>query len=261
MQKIKDTIYYSASDVVNFLECEHLTAMDLMNLETPLPQAEDDEEAILFQQKGIAHEGAYFDHLRGSVSCLVDISGHRNDLDAAVLATQDAMRAGADIVYQAALREGCFIGHADFLRRVAIPSHLGNFSYEVIDTKLARSAKAAYLIQLCFYSELVAHIQGQDPLMMHIVLGDRREVSYRHANYSRYYGFLKQRFINWVQSPSSETYPDRCAHCDYCRWRNLCEDRRLQDDHLSLVANITRLQIRKLNANGIATLEIGRAHV
>ena len=152
MQKIKDTIYYAASDIVNFLECEHLTALDLINLETPLPQAEDDDEAILYQQKGIAHEAAYVDHLRNSVSCLVDVSGYRDDLDAAVAATQNAMRAGADIIYQAALREGCFIGHADFLRRVSTPSRLGNFNYEVIDTKLARSAKAAYLIQLCFYS-------------------------------------------------------------------------------------------------------------
>ena len=254
MQKIKDMIYYSASDIVNFLECEHLTALDMINLETPLPQAEDDDEAILYQQKGIAHEGAYVAHLRNSVSCLVDVSGYRNDLDAAVAATQDAMRAGADIIYQAALREDCFIGHADFLRRVALPSHLGEFSYEVIDTKLARSAKAAYLIQLCFYSELVAHSQGRDPLMMHIVLGDRREVSFRYANYSRYYGFLKQRFVSRVHSPASETYPDPCDRCDYCRWRNLCEDRRFRDDHLSQVANITRQQIRKLNERGVATL-------
>ena len=151
MQKIKGTIHYSASDIVSFLECEHLTALELINLETPLPQAEDDEQAILFQQKGIAHEGAYVDHLRSSVSSLIDITEQsRDDLNAAVAATLDAMRAGADIVYQAALREGCFIGHADFLRKVSIPSRLGNYSYEVIDTKLARSAKAAYLIQLCF---------------------------------------------------------------------------------------------------------------
>lgn len=255
MQKIKGTVYYSASDVVNFLECEHLTAMDLINLETPLPQAEDGDEAILFQQKGFAHEEAYVDHLRNSVPCLVDISGHSNDLDTAVAATQEAMRVGADIIYQAALREDCFIGHADFLRRVTISSSLGNFSYEVIDTKLARSAKAAYLVQLCFYSELVAHIQGHDPLLMHIVLGDSREVSYRHANYSRYYRFLKQRFVNRVHSSESETYPDRCDHCDYCRWRNLCDDRRLKDDHLSLVANITRPQIKKLNAHSVTTLQ------
>lgn len=70
MQKIDGLIYYAASDIVNFLECEHLTALDLINLETPLPQAEDDEEAVLYQQKGIPHEGSYVDHLRNSVSCL-----------------------------------------------------------------------------------------------------------------------------------------------------------------------------------------------
>ena len=80
MQKINNLIYYSASDIVNFLECEHLTALDLINLETPLPQTEDDDEAILYQQKGIAHEGAYVDHLRHSVSCLVDVSGYMDNL-------------------------------------------------------------------------------------------------------------------------------------------------------------------------------------
>ncbi len=84
MQKIKGTIHHSASDLVNFLECEHLTALDLINLETPLTQAEDDEQAILFQQKGIAHEGAYVEHLRSSVSSLIDITElSRDDLKAA----------------------------------------------------------------------------------------------------------------------------------------------------------------------------------
>ena len=256
MQKIKNIIHYSASDIVNFLECEHLTALDLINLGTPLTQTEDDEQVVLFQQKGIAHEVAYVDQLKSSVENLVDISEFtRDNLTAAVTATESAMRDGVDIIYQAALREDCFIGHADFLRKVSIPSSLGSYSYEVIDTKLARSAKAAYIIQLCFYSELIANIQGQNPLMMHIVLGDRREVSYRLADYIRYYGFLKQRFISRVNSSSSETYPHPCDRCDYCRWRNLCEDRRIKDDHLCQVANINRQQIRKLNDHGISTLE------
>lgn len=79
MQKIKETIYYSASDIVYFLKCEHLTALDLNNLETPLTQAEDDEQAILFQQKGIAHEGAYVDQLKNSVVSLVDVSEYSKD--------------------------------------------------------------------------------------------------------------------------------------------------------------------------------------
>ena len=45
----------------------------------------------------------------------------------------------------------------DFLRRVdGEPSALGSWRYEVADTKLARSAKAKFLVQLAFYSALLA---------------------------------------------------------------------------------------------------------
>jgi predicted RecB family nuclease len=62
-------------------------------------------------------------------------------------------------------------GRADFLIRVDKPSELGAFSYEVVETKLARSTKARAIIQLCFYSDLLARIQGVVPDKMHVVLG------------------------------------------------------------------------------------------
>lgn len=46
------------------------------------------------------------------------------------------MREGKDVNYQASLRDGVLIGHADFLRRVERPSNLGTYGYEVLDTKL-----------------------------------------------------------------------------------------------------------------------------
>jgi len=91
--------------------------------------------------------------------------------------------------------------------------------------------------------------------MMHIVLGDRREESYRYADYSRYYANLKQRFLVRVEADPVETYPDPRDRCDICRWRNLCEERRVGDDHLCQVAGITQMQIRKLKAHGVETLE------
>ena len=36
-------------------------------------------------------------------------------------------------------------------------------TYEVVDTKLARHSKPAYVLQLCFYSEQVARNQGSMP--------------------------------------------------------------------------------------------------
>ena len=49
-------MFYSASDVVNFRECEQQTILDLVNLDALPPKAEDDDEAILYQTKGLVHE-------------------------------------------------------------------------------------------------------------------------------------------------------------------------------------------------------------
>jgi uncharacterized protein len=165
------------------------------------------------------------------------------------------MQSGIDIIYQATLWDGCFIGHADFLRRVPRPSMLGDFSYEVLDTKLARSAKGKFIIQLAFYSALLAKVLGAEPRMMHVILGDQTEKSYLCADYSRYYGTLAQRFLSRIQQPDAETYPVPCGHCEFCRWRGLCEEKRIADDHLCQVANISRTQIKKLQTAGVHTLE------
>ena len=254
MQKRNDEILYSASDIVNFLECEHLTTLDRINLVTPLPAAADDEEAALIQAKGVAHEMRYVETLKGRHATFVDISVEREELDEKVARTEAAMRGGVEIIYQAALRDGALVGHADFLRRVPRPSKLGEWSYEVLDTKLARSAKAKFVVQLVFYSALVARVQGVMPLQMHVVLGDQSEVNYRCADFSRYLGFVTRQFLERVAGNPPQTYPDPCERCDLCRWRDLCEARRLADDHLCQVANITKVQTRKLQQAGVTTL-------
>jgi uncharacterized protein len=61
-------------------------------------------------------------------------------------ATQEAMRSGVDVIYQATLMDGEWGGRADFLVRVASPSALGDWSYEAVETQLAHSTKARALI-------------------------------------------------------------------------------------------------------------------
>ena len=55
MQKRDDRILCSASDLVNYLECEHLTTLDLIDLVTPLSRTQDDEQAKLIHAKGLSH--------------------------------------------------------------------------------------------------------------------------------------------------------------------------------------------------------------
>ena len=256
MQKLKTgQMLYSATDLVHFLECEHLTNLDMCNLETPLPKAVDDEQAALIKNKGYAHESAYARRLCEHSGSFIDIAACSGKQEERHAATEKAMREGVHIIYQATFLQPPFIGYADFLRRVEVPSRLGNFSYEVLDTKLARSPQAKFVIQLTFYSAMLAAIQGLSPESMHVVLGDGSEASFRVADYAHYLERVKSRFLARVtgQDPA-QTYPTPCEHCDLCRWRDLCEEKRVADDHLSLVANILKIHVRRLNDAGINTL-------
>jgi predicted RecB family nuclease len=255
MQKHGDEILYSASDIVNYIECEHLTTLDMINLETPLPKTDDNEQAKLIQAKGYAHESDFLDLLKTQHSSIIDLSKAGDTLEQKVTATLQAMRDGYEIIFQATLQDGCLIGHADFLRKVLRPSELGDWSYEVLDTKLARSTKAKFVIQLGFYSALVGKAQGIPPLQMHVILGDQTEASYRYADYARYLNLVTQRFLDRVAGKALDTYPVPCEKCDQCKWSVLCEDKRLKDDHLCQVANISGLQIKKLQVAGVKTLE------
>jgi predicted RecB family nuclease len=254
LQKLRGEICYSASDLVNYLECEHLTSLDLIDLVTPLPRTEDGDEAKLIQDKGHEHEARFVDTLKGEHSSFIDIAVTGGSLKQKVTATLQAMRDGVEIIYQATLRDGCFIGHADFLRKVSYPSKLGDYSYEVLDTKLSRTTKAKFIIQLGFYSSLVAKVQGVEPLAMHVILGDQTQDSFRCADYAKYLDQLIQSFLARVSTGAPETYPEPCEKCDQCKWSGLCDERRLTDDHLCQVANITKIQVKKLLGADVPTL-------
>lgn len=243
----------SASDLVGFLECEHFTTLSLKDLVTRLKRAEDDETARLIQDKGFAHEASYLEKLKAQGLRVAEMPDKG---DAAELAqrTEAAMREGHDVVFQATFLSGQRFGRADFLRRVDRPSKLGAYSYEVQDTKLARSPKAKFVIQLCYYSDLLNEAQGVEPHSMHLILGDGTERSFRVANYSRYFGPVLDQFLQFVSTNAGNTEPERCAHCPYCPWRDLCSEQWVREDHLNQVAGITRNQIDRLRVSGTRTL-------
>ncbi len=164
------------------------------------------------------------------------------------------MRAGVDVVYQAALVGEGWRGSADFLLRVDTPSDLGPWSYEALDTKLARHAKPAYILQLCFYSERVGAIQGRAPERIHVLLGNLTQESFRPEEFGAYYRRVCRRLEEFVADPP-ETKPYPCDHCGICEFKPLCDEYWDLVDHPSRVAYIQRRQIDRLAAAGITTLE------
>lgn len=252
MRRSDDRLTISATDLAAFLECPHRTTLDLVDLDTPLERAAPDEQIELIQDKGFAHEAAYLGTLRAAGGRLVELSSGGNFAEN-LAATRTAMANGVDVIFQAALADGAFIGHADFLRRVDTPSALGSWSYEVADTKLAHRPKPKFMIQLAHYSELLAAVQGRHPERMHLVFGNQAERSFRLGDYLHYYRRLRGRFESFVAERPA-TSPEECDACNFCDWRERCATEWEAGDHLNRVANIGKAQIKRLRRSGIHTL-------
>jgi predicted RecB family nuclease len=257
-----DTIVVSASDLVGYLACDHLSTLELgraQGLWEKPPRREDPELALL-QERGQEHETAYLDRLRGEGRSIHEVQLRHPDspeeLRAAEAETLDAMRRGVDVVYQATFFDGRWRGHADFLLRTDTPSDLGAWSYDVADTKLARGVKAGAILQVCVYADRLAQLQGRAPERLVIVTGDGVEHVERLADYAAFYRAVKQRYeirIFGDERPPA-TYPDPVEHCRVCAWFPTCMDRRRADDHLSIVAGMTRTYTERLVDNGVPTL-------
>ena len=248
-----DQILYSPSDLVTFLGCHHASFLDVKALSESMDKAEASTTGQLLQQKGLEHEAAYLQQLKDEGKSVVEIPKDRNLQDRAQL-TLEAMQSGADVIYQAVFFAPPWRGDADFLIKCDTPSSLGDFSYEVLDTKLARTAEPKHIMQLCVYSELLTDLQGLRPADMHLFLGDHEKHSFRVADFFYYYTRAKGRFETYLQNLPADSYPEPCGHCNFCPWREGCKAQWEQDDHLSLVANIQRSQMDKLRKAGIRTV-------
>jgi predicted RecB family nuclease len=85
---------------------------------------------------------------------------------------------------------------------------------------------------------------------------DFKPQCYRFADYAAYFRKVKRGLLAALAEKETEgTYPDPKEHCDICRWREACDNRRRNDDHLCLVAGISKLQINELKQRGITTMQ------
>jgi uncharacterized protein len=265
VQLIDGRPVYAATDLVGFLACSHRLALERAAMANLVRKPKREDPAIdLIARRGIAHEQRYLAELRAEARSVVEIERDGSIADAgealraAAAETEAAMRAGAEVVYQATFFDGTWRGHADFLLKVPAASNLGAWSYEVADTKLARKAKAGAILQVCSYVEQIERVQGLAPEWLHIVLGgSAHEIArYRVSDFMAYYRRVKTEFETAVAAgdpvyPVIDTYPDPVEHCDVCSWVVDCKAQRRRDDDLSLVAGITARQRRALKDRAV----------
>ncbi len=250
----QNRLLLSPSDLVTYLECPCATLFDVQQVFSPadLPK-ETDESSELLKQKGLQHEYDYLEHLR-QLGCSIAEIPQDTSTTRRVALTKEALASGVDVIYQAAFLRDPWNGFADFLLRTEKPSKLGNFSYEVADTKLALHAKPEYVVQLYVYSDLLAEEQGLYPRDLHVVLGNKSKVTLRVSDFQYYQGLAGQRFLDFIKQKYMPRTGEPCSRCSKCRWAFRCEEEWERSEHLRMVANIQGSQIKKLRRAGINSM-------
>lgn len=252
MRDVDGKTLFSASDLMRFMGCAHSTTLDLMHLrgEGPEPR-EETEDAALLQKQGDAHEAAHLARITSAGRAVIEIK--RGSLAANAQATTEALISGAEVIFQGALFSGNWGGWSDFLERVDRPSKLGDFSYEVADTKLKRRPHPKHVLQLVLYSDLLAEIQGVAPEFAHVELGDGSRATLRLADFSAYARLARLRLETFKNAPKP-TRPEPSPECNLCRWADHCQSVWIAEDSLFNVANITKGQVKKLEGAGVTTM-------
>src|SRR5262249_31719647 len=134
MYKLNGQLIFSPSDLIVFMESDFASWMDRFHLEFPgeITPDESDETMKLLQQRGGQHESDYLKLQKRSDKRVCEIASGPGSREQ----TLAALRQGHEIIYQASLARDNFAGYADFLCRTEGPSNLGDYHYEVRDTKL-----------------------------------------------------------------------------------------------------------------------------
>lgn len=248
------SLVYSPSDLTLFMESPFASWMEHLALVSPEKAPErdpDDGMMIMLQEKGGEHESSVLDALKAQGLSVADISG-ASDKE---VATIEAMKAGADVIFQACLSKKPFKGYADFLIKVPGQSLLGDYHYEVWDTKLSKSLKPYFTVQLCCYEDLLEGIQGRRSQDFVVVLGNGQRERLRTDDFYYYYESIRDAFLAAHEEFDDSKRPDPAESKSWGNWQGFATQLLKNADHLSQVATITRSQIKKLNAVDIQTMK------
>ena len=278
MQLIDGKPVFSATDLVGYLACEHLTALERAALDGPCrpagsrrPRARRDPAPRPRARGALPRRAARRREARDDDRAATRRTSRATACAARRRETVAAMADGADAVYQATFFDGRWLGYADFLLRVESPdrpSVWGPYHYEVADTKLARHVKAGAVLQICSYVEQLTRIQGVRPRAdegrpRRKRTGDGAPARRRlHGLLPGGQGALRGDGHRDVRRAGPRSRlpadrrptPSRSSIATSAAGRELCQLRRRADDHLSLVAGITARQRKALVARELDTV-------
>ena len=258
-------LVFSASDLVIAATCEYqlLRKLDEKLGRSPKPDFAADAMLERTAALGDVHEHRVLDGFveefghwdaatgKGVYDVVPASAMDRATLSAKHAESIDALRSGADVVFQAAFFDGQFHGRSDFL--VKQPGGL----YAVFDTKLARHAKVTALLQLAAYGDQLLNAGITPDPTVTLVLGNGVHSDHPLSRILPVFKERRERFLTMTGAHVGGSGPvewgdprySACGRCDYC-----AEQVELHRD-LLMVAGMRISRRKKFIESGVTTID------
>ncbi len=240
----------AATDLGRFLACRHLTGLDVDVAygRRAKPPKYPDPFLDLLINRGLAHEKDYLGKIEKAEARPSSTSPTFHDADA-VERTLEAMKAGQPAIAQGALAARRLVRPARLPpegRKAQLPRPLLLRSHR--HEALPRDARRHDPPAVASTRTCSAPCRASRPRSSTSSPRFATE-QYRVADFAAYYRLVKRRLVEAaggdIAALLAANYPEPVDYCDVCRWCKPCDKRRHADDHLSLVAGITRLNRRE----------------
>ena len=254
--KIKNNKFLvSPSDLNNFVACKYTVLNEIKYHNKEIRKSPDRANDKLWKEMGVEHEKRHYKILKEKYKKSITIKSDLNEKDR-FDETVRAIQKGYDLIYHAYLIDDNLRGEADFLIKCDTKSDLGDYSYEVYDTKITRNLKPRHITQITAYSDVLGKIQKVLPEKMYLIDGSDEYHSFKTIEYIDLFNHSKKEFIKFLSNTSKEKiYPEKCSYCNLCDWKDECDKTWENDNYINLVAGSNKSQIEKLKKNKIRTVE------
>ena len=251
----KGKFFISPSDLNNFVACKYTALNEIKYHNKEIKKNEDKANDKLWKEMGIEHEKKHFKILKDKYKKSISIKSDLDENDR-FNETVRAIQKGYDLIYHAYLVDENFRGEADFLIKCDTPSELGDYSYEVYDTKITRNLKPRHVTQITAYSDMLGKIQKLMPQKMYLIDGSDELHSFKTIEYIELFNHGKKEFVKFLSNTVKEKlYPEKCSYCNLCNWKDECDQIWEKDNYVNLVAGSNKSQIEKLKKNKVRTVE------
>ena len=197
--KVEDKkIKYSPSDLNNFVNCKYHICNDLVEGELGLKKREPSEDIKLWRRFGDEHEAKHLKLFKKKFSKNITIDPKLDD-QIRYKKTIEAIKDGYDLIYKAFFIDLHFRGEVDFLIKTKEKSKIGDYNYDVYDTKITRNLKPNHVLQITGYSYLVSKITGSLPNKMFLIDGTDKVSEFKVHEFYEYFIYTKLKFDEFLK--------------------------------------------------------------